>query len=197
MSLQTVHLDLSPPVRRIAALGLLLVVVLVIIALITPLIGDLSEAQDNLAQQREAVARFRELTARLPQLQAEHAALQRNVTAEQGFLQGANDTLRAAEMQNRIKTIVEAHGGRLMSTQITTPRDENGFRRVTAQAVISAAPETLVPILYDCENSAPYLFIDGFEIHTRPVARQDDPKVTKIVLDIRLEFSAYARVAAP
>lgn len=194
MSIETAHLDVSPPVRRIAALGLLLVVILAAaVLLIAPLVNSFLAARDNLAQQRDAIARFEALTARLPQLQTERAALQQNVAAESGFLRGSNDALRAAELQNRIKSIIDSHGGQLMSTQILTPRDENGFRRIAAQVVLSTSSDTLAAILYDCEDREPFLFIDSFEIHGRQVPRLDDPRSTKILLDVRLELSAYAR----
>lgn len=198
MSLDIAHIDLSLPVRRIAAIGLLLVAVLgAIVLIVEPLVDAFTSASDAIAQQRLAIARFEALTARLPQLEAEHKTLERNVAAEGGFLQGSNDALRAAELQNRIKNIVEAHGGQLLSTQILPGRDENGFRRVAAQVVLSVTTESLTAILYDCEDREPFLFVDSFEIRGRQVPRLDDPRTPKTVLDVRLELSAYARMATP
>lgn len=198
MSLDIAHIDLSLPVRRIAAIGLLLVAVLgAIVLIVEPLVDAFTSASDAIAQQRLAIARFEALTARLPQLEAEHKTLERNVAAEGGFLQGSNDALRAAELQNRIKNIVEAHGGQLLSTQILPGRDENGFRRVAAQVVLSVTTESLTAILYDCEDREPFLFVDSFEIRGRQVPRLDDPRTPKTVLDVRLELSAYARTATP
>jgi general secretion pathway protein M len=198
MSFDTTRLDLSLPVRRVAALGLLLIAVLAIIGLIiAPLVDAFVAAKADLAQQRAAIARFQEVGARLPQLEVEHAALQRSVAAEAGFLQGANDALRAAEMQNRIKSIVDSHGGLLASTQILPPRDENGFRRVTAQVTMSGNTDTLLQVLYDFEDREPYLFVDSFDIHMRLVPRQDNPRATKVMLDVRLGLTAYAKPAPP
>jgi general secretion pathway protein M len=198
VSLETAHLDLSPPVRRAAAVGLLLVIVLAAIVLvIEPLIDSFLSARDNLAQQRNAIARFQALTARLPQLQAERTSLERDVAAEGGFLQGTNDALRAAELQNRIKSVIESHGSQLLSTQILPAREEGGFRRITAQVVLSGTTDALTAILYDCEDREPFLFVDSFEIHGRQVPRLDDRSQFKTVLDVRLELSAFAREAAP
>jgi len=198
VSLQTAHLDLSPPVRRLAAIGLLLIAVLaVIILVIDPLYEAVSSTRALVTQQREAIARFGELNARLPQLQAQHAALEQNVAAESGFLKGTNDALRAAEMQNRIKSIVASHGAQLMSTQILPARDENGFRRIPTQIVLSGPIEAIAAILYDCEYGEPFLFVDTFQIRGRQTPRLDDPRATKTLLDVRLEVSAYARTAMP
>lgn len=198
MSLDDARLDLSPAVQRMAALGLLLIVLLAIVSLIVmPLVDAFITTTDNLAQQREAIARFQQIETRLPQLEAEHAALEHNIATEAGFLQGANDALRAAEMQNRIKSIVDSHGGVLASTQILPPRDENGFHGVSAQVALLATTETLVQILYDFEHRTPYLFVDSFDIHARQIPRLDNPKITKTVLDVRLGITAYARPAAP
>lgn len=198
MSLETAHLDLSPPVRRLAAIGLLLIVVLAIVGLvIDPLYRAVTSARELVAQQRDAIARFEALNARLPQLQAQHAALEQNVAAESGFLKGANDALRAAEAQNRIKSIVESHGAQLASTQILPGRDENGFRRIPVQIVFSGQAEAIAAILYDCEYGEPFLFVDTFQIRGRQMPRLDDPRATKTLLDVRLEVSAYARSASP
>jgi general secretion pathway protein M len=198
MSLETAHLDISPPVRRLAAIGLLLIAVLVIAGLvINPLYQAVTSARELVAQQREAIARFEELNARLPQLQAQHGALEQNVAAESGFLKGANDALRAAEVQNRIKSIVEKHGAQLASTQILPGRDESGFRRIPAQIVMSGQIEAIAAILYDCEYGEPFLFVDNFQIRGRQLPRLDDPRSVKTLLDVRLEVSAYARPAAP
>jgi general secretion pathway protein M len=198
VSLETAHLDLSPPVRRAAAVGLLLVLVLAAVVLVVePLVDSFLGARDNLAQQRNAIARFQALTARLPQLQAEHAALERDVAAEGGFLKGTNDALRAAELQNRIKSVIESHGGQLLSTQILPAREEGGFRRITAQVVLSATTEALTAILYDYDDREPFLFVDSFEIHGRQIPRLDDRSQFKTVLDVRLELSAFAREATP
>ena len=198
MSLETAHLDLSPPVRRVAAVGLLLIAVLAVVALvIDPLYQAVTGARELVAQQRDAIARFEALNGRLPQLQAQHAALEQNVAAESGFLKGTNDALRAAEVQNRIKGIVESHGAQLTSTQILPGRDENGFRRIPAQIVLSGPIDAITAILYDCEYGEPFLFVDTFQIRGRAVPRLDDPRTTKTVLDLRLEVSAYARAATP
>ena len=198
MSLETAHLDLSPPVRRLAALGLLLVVVLAFVGLvIDPLYQAVSSAREVVAQRRDAIARFEALNARLPELQAQHAALEQNVAGERGFLKGTNDALRAAEAQNRIKSIVESHGAQLTSTQILPGRDENGFRRIPAQIVLSGPSEAIAAILYDCEYGEPFLFVDTFQIRGRQTPRLDDPRTTKTVLDVRLEVSAYARAPSP
>jgi general secretion pathway protein M len=198
MSLETAHLDLSPPVRRLAAVGLLLIAVLAVVVLvIDPLYQAVTNARELVAQRRDAIARFEALNARLPQLQAQRAALEQNVAGERGFLNGANDALRAAEAQNRIKSIVENHGAQLASTQILPGRDENGFRRIPAQIVLSGPVEAIAAILYDCEYGEPFLFVDTFQIRARPIARLDDPRTTKTLLDVRLEVSAYARAASP
>jgi general secretion pathway protein M len=198
MSLETAHLDISPPVRRLAAIGLLLVAVLAIVGLvIDPLYQAVTRTRDLVAQQRDAIARFEELNARLPQLQAQHVALEQNVAAESGFLRGANDALRAAEVQNRIKSIVEKHGAQLTSTQILPGREETGFRRIPAQIVLTGPIEAVAAILYDCEYGEPFLFVDTFQIRGRQMPRLDDPRTTKTLLDVRLEASAYARAASP
>ncbi|HEV8014426.1 MAG TPA: type II secretion system protein GspM [Stellaceae bacterium] len=197
MSFDTTRLDLSPPVRRVAALGLLLIAVLAFVGLIVvPLVDTFVTAASNLAQQREAIARFQEVGARLPQLEAERAALQRSLAAEAGFLQGTSDALRAAEMQNHIKSVVESHGGVLASTQILPPREENGFRRVTAQATMTGSSDALLQILYDFEDREPYLFVDNLEIHIRTLPRLDNPRATKILLDIRVGLTGYAKPGA-
>lgn len=198
MSLDTTSLAISPPLRRMLAVALLLVpVVLLVTGLVLPTIERYDTLESGIADSALALGRFETAAARLPLLESQQKSLQQALATQNGFLKATNDALMAAEMQARIKSVVDRSGGQLKSTQILPARDENGFRKVTARVEVLGSTETLRQVWYEMEAGVPFLFIDNFEIDSRAQPRRDRTAAPQIMLDVRFELSAYGRVATP
>jgi general secretion pathway protein M len=197
MTFDAASLGVSQPLRRVLALTLLLAAVaLVATGIVLPAVERYQALAGSVADNEAALARFTAAAARLPRLEAEDAALKRALAAQDGFLKATNDSLIAAELQNRIKRAVEANGGQLKSTQILPMSDENGFRKVTARVEIAGDTGALARIWYEMETGAPFLFIDEFDIEGRQVLRRNRIGPPLTLLQTRFELVAYARGAS-
>ncbi len=197
MSFDAASLTVSQPLRRTLAVALLLAAIaLIATGIVLPTVERFEALAGGVADGEAALQRFTAVAARLPRLEAEDAALKKAFAAQDGFLQATNESLIAAELQDRIKRAVEGNGGQLKSTQILPAHDENGIRKVAARVEIMGNADALERIWYEMETGAPFLFIDSFDIEARQVPRRDRAAPPAIQMQIRFELSAYARGAA-
>jgi len=198
VSFDATSLAMSQPLRRSLAVALVVAAVIVIAAgIVLPTIERYQALESGIADSETALQRFTQVAARLPALEAERASLRAALAAQDGFLKATSDTLIAAEMQARIKTVVDRAGGQLKSTQILPAREESGFRRITARVEVMGDADALERLWYEMESGIPFLFIDSFDVQARQVPRQDRTAPPVTTLDARFDVTAYARTAAP
>jgi hypothetical protein len=159
---------LSPGVRRIVALALLAVAIVLPWRLIVqPLQAEFAAYEDEAAAQRDMLARFRRLADSREELRGRLEKLQEEPASQEGYLSGESETLVAAELQNMVRNTVERHGGRIESTQILPPLMEGEFKRVTLRVRMTADTDALFRVFYDLESMLPYLFVDSLDIIAR------------------------------
>jgi general secretion pathway protein M len=184
---------LTPRASRAFALGILLALLLLaFFGVVSPLLGAYRQANAESEQYRAALEHTRHAAADLAALHAELARLKEHQASAVGFMRSANPSLAAAELQNRIKSSVEAAHGELRSTQILPARDEGAFRRISIRGQIAVNTAALQRVFYELESATPFLFLDNVEIRARPARRSttpdDDP-----VLEVRFDLYGYMR----
>jgi general secretion pathway protein M len=186
---------LSPPLSRLVAISLLLVALFLgYVALIAPPLEAWREARSAIADAQGALPRMADaqesLTARRQML----ADLQRRQRAAEGLLQGDSETLIAAQLQNRIKTLVGAAQGEVTSMQVLQTRNDGGFRKIAVRGQVLVGLPGLQKIFYELEAGVPYLFLDNVEIRVQqsPSRARDEPKRDP-VHDVRFDLYGFAR----
>jgi general secretion pathway protein M len=186
---------LSPPLSRLVAISLLLVALFLgYAALIAPPLEAWREARGAIADAQGALPRMADaqesLTARRQML----ADLQRRQRAAEGLLQGDSETLIAAQLQNRIKTLVGAAQGEVTSMQVLQTRNDGGFRKIAVRGQVLVGLPGLQKIFYELEAGVPYLFLDNVEIRVQqsPSRARDEPKRDP-VHDVRFDLYGFAR----
>jgi general secretion pathway protein M len=185
---------LSPMVGRfLAGMLLLLVVLTVAVVVVVPIIDGLAGAELSNEEYRLALARGRALDRELKSLNGQSTEIRQVQAAQSGFLDGANESLATAQLQNRIKTIVETDGGELRSTQVLPVRDEGKFRRIIVRGQMATNTAAMQRIFYDIESASPYLILDNIDIRARPSAHAQDNVPTDTMLDVRFDLYGYVR----
>jgi General secretion pathway protein M. len=158
-------IQLSPPMSRLAAVGLLLVVIAAVYSLvIAPLWGTYTDNRDRIAEQQDLLQRYQRLAANATNLSHRLAVLRKQPVSGEGYLQGDNETLVAAQLQSRIRNVVQTSGGKLTSTQVLAGVDEAGFRRIGVRVTMTADITDLQEVLHSLEGARPYLFLDNVDI---------------------------------
>jgi len=128
--------------------------------------------------------------------QAELAALKQRQSAQDGFLQGANDTLVAAQIQNRIKSLADATKGELRSTQVLPSQDEGKLRRITVRGQMSTSLTGALRVFHGLESASPLLFIDNVDMRARPAQLRDrTAAVNTDVIDLTFDVYGYTHAS--
>ncbi|HEX4193871.1 MAG TPA: type II secretion system protein GspM [Stellaceae bacterium] len=159
---------LSSGVSRAAALAILVALVAVLyLGIAMPIVDAYQSIGADTAQLQEQLQRYQRAGSDRAQRQAELAALAQRSSAADGFLQGANDTLVAVQLQNRIKSLAEAAHAELRSTQVLPAQDEGALRRISVRGQIATNIAGALQIFHGLEAQYPLLFIDNLDMRAR------------------------------
>lgn len=187
---------LSPQMQRVAALAILAALVMAVVAgLIGPLVSAYVDAQRTIARDRAAVAHAELSGPDTEALRAELANLKAQTGPPPGSLQSANESLAAAELQRRLKTVIEAAHGEVRSMQTLPSRLDNGFRRIVVRGQATLKIAGLQQAVYDLETSSPLLFLDNVEVTAHPDQSGHPGAAEDPGLDIRFDLYGYMRAA--
>lgn len=182
---------------RILALALLGAVLAGLYLLaVRPMTEQYLHYRQSIDQSQDLLGQYRRLGASLPALQSQLDELDRRRTSAGTHLQGASDALVAADLQNRIKGIVDAHGGQLTSTQILAAKDEAELRRIGIRVQMTATVDALYRIFHDLESGKPFLFLDNIDIRQRRARRRRKEAADDSNLAVRFDIYGYLRTEA-
>jgi len=190
---------LSPPVSRALALAILIGVIGgLYYGAVRPLLDSYASSRATIEQLQDALARYQRAARELAPRQAELAALKQRQSAQDGFLQGSNDTLVAAQIQNRIKALADANKGELRSTQVLPAQDEGKLRRITVRGQMSTNLGAVLRVFHGLESAYPLLFLDNVDLRARPVALRDrnNTAVDTDIIDVQFDIFGYTRAGA-
>lgn len=161
--------QISPQQRRILALAVLVMALFIAYAVFAMPLLVLAESYD------ERIDRLsqRLASARMVVDQGGNAREQlRQVTmveARNGFyLQSDRPTLAAAELQRRVKQIIEQHGGNIVSSQILGEQEDGPLQRVVLRVNMRMDLPAFERILHSLETQPPVLVLDNVTIVARP-----------------------------
>ena len=86
--------------------------------IVAPLLTAYRDGEARIEQAKDLLQRYEALAQQRSLLTRPLAEQQERAASAAGYLQGPSDALAAAQLQDRVKSVVEAAGGELRSTQI-------------------------------------------------------------------------------
>jgi general secretion pathway protein M len=185
--------------RILALLLLAALPLLVWTVVVEPVIAAYRDADQAIARTQSLLNDYRQRAAQRPQLAELVTAEEARAAAVQGYLVAVDDALAAAELQDRVKSVIEAAGGTLRSAQsleVAPVEGIAGVRRAGLQVRFSADSESLATILYGLETGKPYLFVDGLSVREpRRQRRRGDESEGPPELDVVVDLYGYMRAA--
>lgn len=189
---------LSPPVSRGLALAILVFVIAgLYYGIVGPLLDNYASTRASIDQLQDTLVRYQRAARELGPRQAELAALKQRQSAQDGFLQGSNDTLVAAQIQNWIKALADAAKGELRSTQVLPAQDEGKLRRITVRGQMSLSYSAAVRVFYGLESAAPLLFVDNVDLRARPAElRNRGTTVDTDLIDVQFDVYGYTHAGS-
>ena len=155
---------LSPNRRRALALGLFIAVVFVVLAAILVPVILLHRHYDRaISSTSDRLRRYERIAAQAPQFRASLAAIDRR-DGRRFYLANTAANLAGAEVQELVKAAIENNGGRITTSQNTTPRDDGRFREIGVNVQFFATTPNLQKILMAIETHQPYLIVDNLTV---------------------------------
>jgi general secretion pathway protein M len=176
--------------RAGALIALALGVVLFGIVVVTPVVAAFSAQQGETEDALQQLGYFRAEIAAKPELEAELAALNERGASVPGVIESASTALAQAQLQSRIKSIVESKGGSIRSMQILPAAKQGGFEVIAVQCDLQVPMGRLQDLAYAVDSHAPYLFVDEASI-SAPPGEPDDIQNHQPMLDIRWTVHGY------
>jgi general secretion pathway protein M len=161
---------------------------------VAPVFAAFQDAEGSIEQSTTFLQHYRVLAQQRKALADRLAEQEEKPGSAAGYLRGPSDALAAAQLQDRVKSVVEAAGGDLRSTQILPARPaegDSGIRRTALRVQFAVTIEGLATALYELETGQPYLLIDELVVREQRGRRGRDESEKEPQLDVTLELFGY------
>jgi general secretion pathway protein M len=153
--------------------------------------------RDRLEQQQGLLERLQRVAASREPIQQLIGAIQQDRNVVGQYLPQSAPALAAADLQQKVKTVIEAAGGTLQSTQALPAVDEGGVVRVTISVAMNGETDSLRRVLHALETQTPLLFVDNLQVF----ARENRPRLAsgrfadyvRMQLNVQFDVSGYLR----
>lgn len=159
--------SMSPTQSRRSALGVL---VLAIVAFIGPVAFAVWSLNNHytteLGKKIDRIDRLQRVASTRAEVGKQLDAM-RAKDPRKLFLRSGAPALSAAEAQEAVRSIVEANGGKLITMQAPSSREEGRHRQITVNVQLTATIQALQRILHAIETNAPYLFVENLTIRSQ------------------------------
>lgn len=167
MDLRANYLDVPPRALGIAAVYALIICIVAAIILQASLSSVGSETVEALSH----LATYRAEIAQRPELESELGVMRRQVSSSPGIIMDRSAALAAARLDGEVKSLTEANGGVVHSSQILPKRKAQGFDVIAIEYDLTVPESRLKDLAYAVETHTPYLLIDDARI----LATSQDP----------------------
>ncbi|HZZ94535.1 MAG TPA: type II secretion system protein GspM [Usitatibacter sp.] len=184
--------SLSPERSRAVAVGLLVVVVVAIVAAVAVPVWMRHRYYDlALADSAAKYDRFRRIAGTRPEVARELEAMRAKDT-RRFFLRSGAAALSAAESQEALRALIEQSGGRLITMNAPTAKDEGRYRQISVNVQLTANIFALRKILHAIENNTPFLFVDSLQVRTQVPPNFHPQPGQEPEMFVMLDVSGYA-----
>jgi general secretion pathway protein M len=187
---------LTPEKSKRAALGILAAMALVVAAVIALPVYLLNRHYDAaLADLGDKLERYRRIAGSRPEATRQLEAL-RTMDPRKSFLRPGAPALSAAEAQEALRSIIEGNGGRLITMNAPTTKDEGRYRQVTVNVQMTGNIFALRKILNAIETNTPALFVDSMSMRSQVPANYRPGPGQEPDMFIVLDVTGYSIVGA-
>ncbi|MCP5195267.1 MAG: type II secretion system protein M [Gammaproteobacteria bacterium] len=159
--------------------------------------GRYRDYQSHIERLQDRLNNLQRLAIARPELERAIQGLRNDQRTAAYFLPPTSPALAAADLQQRVKSLVEGAGGDLLSVQALPVIEEGGVVRVAVSVTLQGSVDTLQKTLYGLESQVPLLFMDDLQVTARQFRpRLPDGKIapyTRTQLNVQFEVAGYLR----
>jgi hypothetical protein len=192
--------QLSPARQRALAAGLLVAAIVLVLAVVLGPIVMLHRHYDAaIADTSDRLQRYQRIAAQAPALRTALDAMQQR-DGRRFFLRNSATNLAGAELQELVKSAIEGNGGRITTSQNTSPRDDGRFREIGVNVQFFASTPALQKILLAIETHQPYLIVENLTVRPLNAFRGFKPapgQEPELILQLYVGAWAYADIPRP
>ncbi len=180
------ELKVSQPLRRLAAVALLAVVVaFAASATVVPLTARVAGLRDQIETERVLLGKFMAVAAQEGDA-AELDRASRSALESGAYLKGESEALMAASLQTMLAQLATADRVRFQSARALPARERNATRLIGVSVQFHAGIEQVRALLFRIETHRPLLFVEGLQVRAvSPFSQRDAAQAG--VLEVRLD----------
>jgi general secretion pathway protein M len=121
--------------------------------------------------------------------------LERIESANGFFLTSNEPALASAELQRRVKLVIEQSGGTIVSSQMLGEKNQNKVEQVLLRVQMRCGVEELQKVLHTLEAQSPVLLLDNILVGARPTGGiiQGKGTTSQQQLDVRFDVAGFRR----
>lgn len=177
---------------RYAALALFgALIVCVFGFIVLPLVNEYSILASSVEQKRSTLARYRALAAQHETLRDRLGNVERQSRNRALYVAGTTAALASANMQKRLKSLVDRAGGELISTQQMGETADDLYPSAALRVRMRAEIEAMTKLLYQLEQGQPMFFLDDLSINARPLRSAAQADSMQGILDVSFTITGY------
>ena len=189
--------SMNPQQSRRLAIPVFAAAVLLIAGPIAGLVWYVNHYYDaKLAEKQDRIERFQRIASTRAAVSRQLDAMRAKETRK-FFLRTGATALSAAEAQEAVRSIVESSGGKLITMQAPTSREEGRYRQITMVAQLTANVQALRRILHALESNMPYLFVDNVTIRSQVTGQHRSAPGQEPEMFVSFDVSGYAPLGGP
>ncbi len=184
--------NLSPDLRQgIFSLGILFLVILAFYSvLIQPAISARSKNTERIEDLMFQSSKFTLSSQESDLLKEKIANLKNQNPNKNNFLQNKAPAIVAADLQKKIKALVESSGGNLVSTHALTDGKEELFSKITVKVHMRTDIKALRDVFYQIAINEPLLFTENILIQKSRARSRRKQRVDNQI-EVRFDVSGY------
>jgi hypothetical protein len=189
---------LSPSRQRALAVVLLAAAIVALMAVVLGPVALLHRHYDRaITDTSDLLVRYQRIAAQAPELRKALDAMQQR-DGRRFFLRNTATNLAGAELQELVKAAIEGNGGRITTSQNTSPREDGRFREIGVNVQFFATTPSLQKILLAIETHQPYLIVNNLTARPLNAFRGFKPAPgQEPELNVQLDVGAWAYPETP
>ena len=188
---------LNPRQRRLLALAILVLALGAVFSLsVLPVLLANQHYRDTIDGLESRLQQLQRAAAIGDSLQPHYEQLKRWQTSDAHDLKSNSAALAAAELQRLVKRIIVSKNAEVVSTQILTTQQEEGFDRVSLKVRIRGELENIVQAFHVLETGEPFVFLDNVSVRASRGRRLRGQAPTLQTMDIDMELIAYMPISS-
>lgn len=180
--------------RKVVAVAILLALIASVVALIALPYGVAVKTYDDRLQRLAAKLEVqRAIVKDGEKARGQQRILERIEAANGFFLTSDKPALASAELQKRVKQVIEQNGGTVVSSQMLGEKGEQGAEQVVLRVQLRCNVEELQKVLYSLEAQAPILLLDTIMVGARPMGGITSARGAASLqqLDVRFDVTGF------